>query len=337
MSSCFAEESNIHEASPNRLKFVFVSLLCGLGLALLPDSLQSMIRDHVRYTFRPGQELANSGVTAAKAAWKDSLDGSSTADRDEIARLKNELAKTQLESQRYQLAADQWRHRLIAQAQNGTSPFQSGNSHPLIVAQAIDARIIGQNVVSLWKANKLLNAGEKIGIAEDQWVLDNAEFKIDHGQDSGVLSGLPVFAGRCIVGRIVASGRWTSSLELISARSFRAKAVMGESIDANSRNQTIRRRELAHEYLLEGNGDGACLLTQVPITESVEVGSPVYSVSGDRAIDGQMLFGYVATAERQQGALHWNIVVRPAAQLDQLETVQVVTATLNPERTVGQR
>jgi cell shape-determining protein MreC len=307
------------------MKTTFICLLLGLALALLPSPMQATIRDVVSLVFRPGQELASDGLVSAKSAWANSFDAGSAEDRDQIDQLRTELKIAKLDARKNQLAAEQWRTRWQTQRRHGTSPFERSNSHPLIVAQAIDARIIGQNVVSLWKSDRLLNAGTTAGVADDQWVLDNAEFKIDQGQATGVLSGLPVFAGRCIVGRIAKSGRWTSSLELISSRSFRSKAVIG----AAAKNTL--------EFLLEGNGDDACLLTQVPITEPVEVGSPVYSVAGDRAIDGPMLFGFIETAERRQGSLHWNIVVRPAAAISDLETVQVVTATLNPDRLVGQR
>jgi cell shape-determining protein MreC len=306
------------------MKVTCFCLLVGLAVALLSESMQSTIRDCLRIAFRPGQELASDGLAWGKVAWGNTFEAGSQEARDEISRLQETLANSRLQTRRNQLAAEQWRNRWQAQQQYGASPFERSSGHPLIVAQAIDARIIGQNIVSLWKSDKLLNAGTTVGIADDQWVLDDAKFKIDQGQASGVLSGLPVFAGRCIVGRIAESGRWTSSLELISSRSFRSRAVIG--IGENN----------ASEFLLEGNGE-ACILTQVPITESVEIGSPVYSVPGDRAIDGPMLFGFVDSAERQQGALHWNIVVRPAARLADLKTVQVVTATLNPERIVGQR
>ena len=331
------KEAVIYEPTANRMKTTFVCLLFGLALALLPESTQATLRDYVRLAFRPGQELTTDAVASSTSVWQSTFESDSQQARDEVASLQKDLANSRLQTQQFRLAARHWKQRVHSQTQHGSSPFESSNSHPLIVAQAIEARIIGEHAVSLWKANKLLNAGGKNGIEEDQWVLDNADLKLDQGQATGVLSGLPVFAGRCIVGRIAASGRWTSSLELISARSFRAKAIIGETQTDSVSSSTNSSSSRLPEFLIEGNGSGLCILTQVPITAAVEIGSPVYSVPGDRAVNGSMLFGFIESADRQRGSLHWDIVVRPAAQLAQLETVQIVTASLNPDRIVGQR
>ena len=94
---------------------------------------------------------------------------------------------------------------------------------------------------------------------------------------------------------------------------------------------------LSSEFLLEGAGNGTCRLVSVPSSEHIDEGSLVYSAPSDRGIEAPMLFGRVTSAILQPGSLHWEITVTPAADLASLDSVQVVTTTLNPDRMIGRR
>ena len=79
-----------------------------------------------------------------------------------------------------------------------------------------------------------------------------------------------------------------------------------------------------------------CRLVEVDSQSAAEIGDAVYSTI-DTASDTPMLFGFVTAATLEPGALHWEITVEPAADLNRLRKVQVVVPSVNPERLLGQR
>ncbi len=139
---------------------------------------------------------------------------------------------------------------------------------------------------------------------------------------------MPAFAGRCLVGRIVEAGRWTSSLQLITDPDFRSKAVVAVG---------GATAQFSQPFLLEGTGNGECRLVQVPASLRVFEGDAVYTVPGDKAIDVPMLLGHVVSIVQTDGALSQDIVVHPATDPASVRAVQIVTTKLNPLRILSQR
>ncbi|MFP6764342.1 MAG: rod shape-determining protein MreC, partial [Planctomycetaceae bacterium] len=245
--------------------------------------------------------------------------------RKENQQLADRLSTVELIQRRTELSVFAAQEQIDQYRQAGVSPFPQPQRRPLVIEQAVEARIIGDEIVSLWKSYRLLDRGSGSGLFEDQLVLDEKSPRIDHGQKSDVVDGLAVFAGRCIVGRVARAGRWTSSLQLISDPQFRAKAiVLRQNSGAFSR-----------EVLIEGVGNGNCRLVSVPSTELIEVDSLVYAVPGDRGIEVPMLFGRVTSANLAPGSLHWQITVTPEIDVAALRHVEIVTTTLNPDRMSG--
>ena len=198
---------------------------------------------------------------------------------------------------------------------------------PLFSPKAIGARVVGRELISQWKSKRLLDLGTRDGVHEDQWVLDARGLTIDQGEHARIVPGLMVFAGNHILGRVAESGRFVSSIELITDRGFRSTATVGRMAG--------ERVAFSTAGLLEGDGNGQCRLTQVPASESVAVGDSVYSVPTPQSVDTPMLFGQVVSATA--GSLHWEIVVRPETDASQLRTVQVLTTSFNPTRLMGSR
>jgi cell shape-determining protein MreC len=308
-------------------KATLICLFAAAIMAVLPASVSSPARDLVRLAFVPTLRLVGDFRSEADSQLEAFSSHEAIRLKKENEQLSKRLREAELENRRTQLGVLTAQDQIAQLKRTGASPFAASQESPLVTPQAVPARLIGDEIVSLWKSSRLLDRGSKSGLYEDQWVLDGKAPKIDHGQTSDIVDGLPVFAGRCLVGRIAKSGRWTSSLQLTSDPEFRAKAVV------LLQNPGV----LSAEFLLEGAGGGTCRLVSVPSSEHIEEGALVYSVPGDRGIDSPMLFGRVAKATLQPGSLHWEITVTPAVDVASLGTVQVVTTTLNPDRMIGRR
>lgn len=308
-------------------KATLICLFAAVIVAVLPASVTSPAKDLVRLGFVPALRLVGDFRSEANSQIEAFSSHKAIRLKKENEKLSARLREAELQNQRTKLGILDARNKIAQLKTTGTSPFSSSTESPLVTPHAISARLIGDELVSLWKSNRLLDRGSKSGLFEDQWVLDDDAPKIDHGQTSNVVDGLPVFAGHCLVGRIAKSGRWTSSLQLTSDPEFRAKAV------ALLRNPGV----LSEEFLLEGAGNGVCRLVSVPSSEHIEEGMFVYSVPGDRGIEAPMLFGRVTQATLQPGSLHWEITVAPSVDVESLNSVQVVTTRLNPARIIGRR
>jgi cell shape-determining protein MreC len=250
----------------------------------------------------------------------------------------------ELRERRFELAVAQTRERLEEISRNGAVPVRPEPTAPLMTARTIEARILGREVVSMWKSRQLIGLGGSDGLMQDQWVLDESAQLIDLGSDHFELTeGLPVYAGRTVVGRVAEAGRWVSSIEPVTSRGFRAAATvfsgrkLSESSGADDSILADRSRREVATGLIEGTGDGRCRLSQVPATESVELGDRVYSQTRDPSDAIPMFFGTVIEASIQPGSLHWSIVVEPGIELDRLRTVQVIVPTINPDRLIGSR
>ncbi|MHC4876255.1 MAG: rod shape-determining protein MreC [Planctomycetota bacterium] len=318
-------DSTQHSAA---IKATAICLLAAVVLAVLPESAVSSFRDLVRAAMVPGQravQVSTDWLTGqVKVAVSDEL-----AERErKINDLQHELAVAALKTRRSQLRAGQLSEEISSLHRNGPSPFITEGTSSLVSERAVEARVLGSEALAAWKSRRLLDQGEAAGLAGDEWILDGTDMAIDAGLDQSLSSGLPVFSGRCVVGRIVEAGRFTSSLELLTAPSFRAQAVI-----VRDGTRGLERAELG---LIEGTGQGGCRVAEVDARFSVEIGDAVYSVP-DPLSNAQMIFGYVTAATLEPGALHWDIAVEPAASLDQLRKVQIVVPSVNPDRLLGQR
>ncbi len=303
-------------------------LVVAVVLAVLPESAVSSLRDLVRAALVPGQRVAQRGSGWLGTQARSLISTELAAREREIKQLRAELVATNLAARRAQLQTKSLQSEIDSLHRNGPSPFASETVSPLVRERAIEARVLGADIVAVWKGQRRLDQGASDGLASDQWILDGADVGMDAGVDQSLSSGLPVFAGRCVVGRIVDAGRWTSSLELLTAPTFREQAMVTRD--------GARGLEFAGAGIIEGTGDGLCRLAEVGAESAVEVGDAVYSAI-DSASETPMLFGFVTAATLEPGALHWEIVVEPAADLSRLRKVQVVVPGVNPERLLGQR
>lgn len=304
---------------------------CLLGaamLAVLPSSVTMPVRDALRVFVSPGQRLVSAGISTAVSRWQQFVSRELVSEKERIVRLKAELAASQYRERRAHLAAVAASEQLAGISQNGATPFEVTPVPSLIRTQAVRADVLGVEMLTELKSRGILNRGASEGVAPDLWVLDAGVPVIQAGSEVSVADGLPVFAGRCIVGRVVEAGRWTSTLQYLTEPGFRARALL---VDERDSADVPDKFTLGAEGLIEGRSDlkqqRLCELTQIPVTEQVEVGMAVYSPP-DHAVDAPMLFGHVVSAEVPTGGLHWTITVRPAVDLESLRQVEVAVPSL---------
>lgn len=303
------------------------ALLClGVGglLTLLPTGMTGLIRDVVRAGFVPGQKALLTVRDKAQSSVTTLLSRQLSEQQHEIEDLQSELADANRRERRARLIATNALQQVTELRQQPES-IGVAATEPLFAARAIEARVIGRELLSLWKSKRLLDHGARDGVQEDQWVLDGNGMKLDQGEDASLVPGLMVFAGRSVLGRVSEAGKFVSSVELISDRGFRAKATVGRASGQGLSFSTAG--------LLEGDGGGMCRLTQIPASDTVAIGDGVYTVPEDSSVESPLLFGRVSSVT--PGPLHWDVVVKPEANAASFRTVQVLTTSFNPQRLVG--
>tara|TARA_R110002072_G_scaffold303099_1_gene493577 strand:+ start:343498 stop:344622 length:1125 start_codon:yes stop_codon:yes gene_type:complete len=313
---------------------VLAACLLGAAMfAVLPDFATSPIRDIVRLGILPGQRLVGSIVASAESKWRNAIDQQLADQQQRLDELRTEVANSQFRERRALLAAESASQQLAAVERHGASPFAVEIAPPMIRPRAVRAAVLGREILSDVKSRRILDQGNTDGVASDLWVLNGDLPIVQAGSNLSVADGLPVFAGRCVVGRIVEAGRWTSSLQYITDPGFRARAVLAQ-VGVDGPNAAGVQFSFGVEGLIEGRTDlkqnGFCELAQIPATEQVDVGMPVYSPPRD-AVDAPMLFGHVAAAELSPGALHWVITVEPAVNVNSVRRVEIVVPELSTD------
>ena len=293
-------------------------LLVGLALIVLPDQISDSIRSHVIDLARPGQQ-AVADLADRLAAWHPFAETTSVADDR-----RPELDAARLEIRRLRLANS----RLVEQAESRRTDVTVENltpiasRPPLITTDLVPARVLGHETIAAWQAGRILNKGRGLPVAS--LVVESGHAPLALGVDSGLARGQPAYAGRRVVGRISRVGRWTSTLQPLTDTRFRGLARLARP----GRDRPV----FSARGMLEGSGDGFCRLALVPATEVVAVDDLVYTCGRDQPDDWPMLYGTVVRAKLPDGAPHWEIRIRPAIDLTELQNVEVLTRQLNPQR-----
>lgn len=303
---------------------VLAACLLGAAMfAVLPASATTPVRDAIRVALSPGQRCVSSVVSSAESRGQSIVDQKLAEQQQQIEQLTSELQLGQLRERRALLVAQSTRQALGNVEQQGATPFDVTHTPELIRPRAIRATVLGRELLSELKSRRILDRGQTDGVTSDLWVLEGGLPIVEAGSELNVADGLPVFAGRCIVGRIVETGRWTSSLQYLTEPGFRARAVLARNGSIDSPTEGF---SFGSEGLIEGraalSSTGQCELTQIPAAERVEVGMSVYSPPG-HAVDAPMLFGHVVSAELIPGALHWRVTVQPAVDFNRLHHVEI--------------
>lgn len=296
--------------------------LIGGGCLILPAPIQSALKSTVNDLLMPGQTLAQMATTRGPVVSESVEDGDEALTQLQSRVRELELRLRQESLRRATLADEVDRIKRI-----GTSPFLPQVTEPLVGYDLLAAKVLGHENDLRDHPALLLDLGTSGGVTTDAFVVRSANPVVDAGRDLDLSPGQPVYAGRCVVGRIHRTGRWTSVVQLISDPQYSGRA------------QILRRsgdevREGA-EGLISGTGDGRCLLSGVPYTEPVAVGDEVYTGGRSARFPAPMFYGTIVSAELIAGQ-RWEIVVEPAVEAGVLREVAVLRESLNTTRVLGQ-
>jgi len=135
---------------------------------------------------------------------------------------------------------------------------------------------------------------------------------IDRGSGNRIRRGTVVVAGQSVVGRVRATAPSVSSVLLVTSPGSR---IDGQLINALGK--------LGEPGIVVGNGDGTMRMKYVSKSEP-QPGDGVLTRGRDGLTPKHLLLGLVAGAERRPGSIIYDIVVRPARDLDRLATVVAV-------------
>lgn len=131
---------------------------------------------------------------------------------------------------------------------------------------------------------------------------------IDKGADANLANDLPVITPLGVVGKVIAVYPHTAQVLLLSDLSSGVGAMLGSD----------------HvQGVLKGSGDGFCRLDYIMNEDSAAVGEQVLTSGLDQIYPKGLRLGTVVKVG--DGNIYKSIAVRPAAELDRLENVLVVT------------
>jgi len=309
----------------DRLVLLAVCIV-GLGLAVAPPRVTDAVRLSVRDSVVPGWKLLHAVTRYARQV----IPSISTADRsDEVLALTSNLAQWKQTARQLQIRNALLHEQLQRVRREGAAPYRATTGQPLLIPELLSASILGGRHQALWRSGVLIDLGRRGGVSETSLVLEDDRPLIDQGRDAGVVAEQPVYAGRCVVGRVAHVGQFSSTLLPITDRSYRAGA------------QIIRRTEQGHRFgakgVLEGTDGALCRLKFIDAAEPISVGDDVYTADRDGTLPYPLYYGKVVRAELPPGALKWVIDVRPAADLSKQTTVEILRIRVNPLRVADRR
>jgi len=309
----------------------------GFGLLLAPAEQTARIRAIVRDGAYPGLRVVDAAYQQAMAIparfeVKPIDDAPDDALLTEIEVWQQRCRELQTVNAR--LVSE------LEQVRNGHgSPFLAEPGTPLFVPELIDAKVIGaealQQMARRVSFHRVVDVGSVQDVISSDYVVSEvaesdaaAPPVIDQGDDSGLHPDQPVFAGRCVVGKVGDVGRWTSTVIPLTDTAFRGRAQLVRT--------TQRGLVLGPEGVITGDGKGRCRLLHIPSTEPVAAGDEAYTSSRLSGLPVPMYYGRVlrATLPEGAGAPHWEIVIEPAESMQSARVVQVLRSVLNATRTV---
>lgn len=291
------------------------ALVTSAGLFIAPPRLQQTVRGAILDVVVSGQAIAIERYQALRqstslrvvAANSDKSDARPASSDDKSRSLEQTCRKLRIENARL-------REELQLAEKYGVSPIAVPKSRAGAAPEVVQAAIVSRQALSQWRTVRTLNQGRSSGVSESSLVLEEDSPHLNQGTNAGLEPELDVLIGRCVVGRIASVGRWTSTLEAITDRRYRALVQIVRPTDQGG--------SFGTEGILVGQGNGLCKLTEVPTTESVRVGDEVYTSERDSHAGIPLYYGRIRSVD--EAGRHWDITVEPAAKVEDLKSVAVL-------------
>lgn len=149
-------------------------------------------------------------------------------------------------------------------------------------------------------------------IARDSTVWFNT-ITVDRGSSVGIKLNMPVVTGGGIVGRVISLSPWTAQVMLLTDEKAAAGAVVGQLGESGALGS------------IRGNGEGGLVeMKYVSGLQKVEVGDYVMTTGQDGIYPPGLNVGEVVQVKHGTATQPHQILIRPGAQLDQLQEVAVL-------------
>jgi cell shape-determining protein MreC len=187
----------------------------------------------------------------------------------------------------------------------------------------IPARVIRRDAVA-WRDAVLLDKGAASSARRDAPVISRCF--VNTGAETGVTDGMAVLAGEVLVGSVVSSAPYTSSVLLLSDTSQRITVLIGRMTEDGW-------DVLPAEFLLQGVGRGRMVIEDVDHNYieqgKIRTGDLVVSPPGHAALPLALTIGRVVEIEphAQSPLLLYRLHVEPTVNYDELAGVYVVDTT----------
>ncbi len=297
--------------------FLFAALAACAAAVCMPAAWSGFARGKLAQSLRPGQVAATAvrqQVAAGVRQVRQHFQATArwTEMEAELARLRqeNDCLATELAAVKNNVGA----------GKRGDAP------EPLLRADCVEARVLGQQALAYLSRRQLLDVGRQGGVQPDALVIAPVHpAVVDCGRDHRLRPGQFVVSQARVWGQIVEVGPYTSVVRTVTEPGYRDLVRLAGPGDAAD-----DRR--GPQGVLEGTGQAQVRIRLVPATEPVSVGELVYTAADQGIQVEPLLYGRVVRVERSVGAAHWEIWMEPAAGAIAPQRVAVLRTELNPLR-----
>ncbi|WP_166830736.1 rod shape-determining protein MreC [Thalassoroseus pseudoceratinae] len=307
------------------LRIVVLLSLVAVGLLAAPKRWGQTLKQSTYDALEPGLQVSHS-TRDTVSQWIENWQRPAGVD-PRVEQLATEVRHWQEQSRRWQAEAAQLQEQLTLTQTQGVAPWPVASSEPLFVPEMISANVLSRESGSLWKSATLIDLGRSHGLIGDELVLADESTVIDQGTDAGLSVGRSVFAGRCVVGRLLEVGSSVSVVQLVTDEKYRGLA------------RIVRRTTDGFVYgaegILAGTGGETCILEHVPATEPVSVGDEIFSANPDETGGHPMYYGTIVEAELSADRQTWAIQIQPGFSPGSASQVTVLREKPNPLRTAS--
>lgn len=301
---------------------VWMTLACvlfgSLALTQLPTAEVNTAKATVQQALQPGQ-LAVRHTLDRCSQFRSMITAVATQGFD-VAGQERELKRLQDENTRL-LAKLNW---LAARAEHAGGSAADETDDHLLRFDTISARVLGSQARRQLARHGLVDVGRSDGVQDESLLLVDETLLIDRGRLAGVDEEDWLLAGRAVWGRVVHVDEQTSIARRVTDSDYRDVVEIVHRAD----DQIVR----GPRGVLEGRGETLCRIRLVPITAGVAVGDWVYSSTREVGLWAPLLYGRIERIEQPAGAVHWEIWMRPAADVDHVDRVAVLHSEPHPAR-----
>lgn len=249
------------------------------------------------------------------------------ADPNDPGLLQDQLLDNEIQRRQLLIRNARLRHEL-QRARQQLASVTTVTAPDLVNFVGLQAQVLSHDGLPRSLRDLVIDHGQASGLRTSQLVLEGSGLLLDKGTNFRLEEGLKVASGIAVVGRIVKVAQWVSLVQPVTDQEFSAAVQLvktsedGESLGARG--------------LLQGNGDGQCVITGIPYTDAVAVGDEVFSADVAGIAGPRLYYGRVVTADFTTGG-QWHVVVAPALGTSVPDCVTVLKPKLSFRTTANDR